>query len=99
MLHLGVTQEWVDEGRLPKERTKSKVEETLRCIGRGHTWRVHNSSLFHKDQNAMEMSPGGDMVQRIVVGQFMAMRYTRQSPVRDEIIWRYDRELLEAPLR
>ena len=56
VLHLGVTQEWVDEGRLPKERTKSKVEETLRCIGRGHTWRVHNSSLFHKDQNAMEMS-------------------------------------------
>ena len=46
MLHLGVTQEWVDEGRLPKERTKSKVEETLRCIGRGHTWRVHNSSFF-----------------------------------------------------
>ena len=37
VFHLGVTQEWVDEGRLPKERTKSKVEETLRCIGRGHT--------------------------------------------------------------
>ena len=37
VLHLGVTQEWVDEGRLPNERTKSKVEETLRCIGRGHT--------------------------------------------------------------
>jgi len=83
---------------LPKERTKSKVEETLRCIGRGHTWRVHNSSLFHKDQNAMEMSPGGDMVQRIVVEQFVAMRHTRHCPVRDEIIWRYDRELLGAPL-
>ena len=83
---------------MPKERTKSKVEETLRCIGRGHTWRVHNLSLFHKDQNAMEMSPGGDMVQRIVVEQFVAMRYTRQCPVRDEIIWRYDRELLGAPL-
>ena len=68
---------------MPKERTKSKVEETLRCIGRGHTWRVYNSSLFHKDQNAMEMSPGGDMVQRIVVEQFVAMRYTRHSPVRD----------------
>ena len=65
---------------MPKERTKSKVEETLRCIGRGHTWRVHNSSLFHKDQNAMEMSPGGDMVQRIVVEQFVAMRYTQSVP-------------------
>ena len=65
---------------MPKERTKSKVEETLRCIGRGHTWRVHNSSLFHKDQNAMEMSPGGDMVQRIVVEQFVAMRYTQLVP-------------------
>ena len=83
VLHLGVTQEWVDEGRLPEERTKSKVEGTLRCIGRGHTWRVHNSSLFHKDQNAMEMSPGGDMVQRIVVEQFVAMRHTRHSPGRD----------------
>ena len=84
---------------MPKERTKSKAEVTLRCIGRGHTWRVHNSSLFHKDQNAMEMSPGGDMVERIVVEQFVAMRYTQLGPVRDEIIWRYDRELLEAPLR
>ena len=63
VLHLGVTQEWVDEGRLPKEQTKSKVKETLRCIGRGHIWRNHNSSSSHKDQNAIEMSPGGDMVQ------------------------------------
>ena len=46
----------------------------------------------------MEMSPGGDMVQRIVVEQFVAMRHTRHNPVRDEIIWRYDRELLGAPL-
>ena len=46
----------------------------------------------------MEMSPGGDMVQRIVVEQFVAMRYTQSRPVRDEIIWRYDRELLGAPL-
>ena len=83
VFHLGVTQEWVDEGRLPKERTKSKLKETLRCIGRGHTWRDHNSSSSHKDQNALEMSPGGDMVQRIVVEQFVAMRYTRHSPVRD----------------
>ncbi|THU65046.1 hypothetical protein C4D60_Mb01t33010 [Musa balbisiana] len=67
----------VDEDRLPKERTLSKVEETLRCVGRGHTLRDHNSSSSHKDQNAMEMSPGGDMVQRIVVEQFVAMRYTR----------------------
>ena len=84
---------------MPKERTKSKVEETLRCIGRGHTWRVHNSSLFHKDQNAMEMSPGGDMVQWIVAEQFVAMRYTQSCLVRDKIIRRYDRELLEAPLQ
>ena len=80
VLHLGVTQEWVDEGRLPKERTQLKVEEALRCIGRGHTWRGHNSSLVHKDQNAMEVSLGGDMVQRIVVEQFVAMRYTQSVP-------------------
>ena len=43
----------------------------------------------------MEMSPGGDMVQRIVVEQFVAMRHTRHSPVRDEIIWRYDRSYWE----
>ncbi|CAL9063222.1 unnamed protein product [Musa banksii] len=79
MLHLGVTQEWVDEDRLSKEQTKSKVEETLRCIGRGHIWRVHNSSSSHKDQNAIEMSLGGDMVQRIVVKQFVGIRYTRYS--------------------
>ncbi|THU54032.1 hypothetical protein C4D60_Mb10t20730 [Musa balbisiana] len=77
VLRLSVTRERVDEGRLPKERTKSKLEETLQCGGRDHKWRDHNSSSFHKDQKAMEMSPGGDMVQRIVVEQFVAMRYTR----------------------
>ncbi|THU45835.1 hypothetical protein C4D60_Mb02t22170 [Musa balbisiana] len=77
ILRLGVTRERVDEGRLPKERTKSKLEEALQCGGRDHKWRDHNSSSFHKDQKAMEMSPGGDRVQRIVVEQFVAMRYTR----------------------
>ena len=57
---------------MPKERTKSKVEETLRCIGIGHTWRDHNSSSSHKDQNAIERPPGADMVQQIVVEQFVA---------------------------
>jgi len=83
VFRLSVTRERVDEGRLPKERTKSKVEEALRCVGRGHSWRDHNSSSFHKDQNAIEMSPRGDMVQWIMVKQFVAMRYTRHCPVRD----------------
>ncbi|THU64569.1 hypothetical protein C4D60_Mb01t27840 [Musa balbisiana] len=37
VLRLGVTREWVDEGRLPNERIQSKVEEALRCVGKGHT--------------------------------------------------------------
>ncbi|RWW49036.1 hypothetical protein BHE74_00044846 [Ensete ventricosum] len=32
MLRPGVTQEWVGEGKLPKERTRSEVAEDLRCI-------------------------------------------------------------------
>ncbi|RRT31637.1 hypothetical protein B296_00054015 [Ensete ventricosum] len=63
----GVTREWVGEGELPKERTQSEVVEALRCAGRGHTWRDRSPSSSHKNLNAMEMSPGGDMVQRIVM--------------------------------
>ncbi|RRT54914.1 hypothetical protein B296_00027244 [Ensete ventricosum] len=65
----GVTQEWVDEGELLRERTKKKSEmvEALRCVGRGHTRRSHVPSSSHKNLYAVEMSPGGDMVQRIMV--------------------------------
>ncbi|RZR77784.1 hypothetical protein BHM03_00002974 [Ensete ventricosum] len=34
ILHLGVIQEWVGKGELPKERTQSKVAEALRCPGK-----------------------------------------------------------------
>ncbi|RZR88547.1 hypothetical protein BHM03_00016154 [Ensete ventricosum] len=67
MLRPGVTREWVDEGELPKEQTQSKVAEALRCVGRGHKWRDRSPSSSHKNLNTMEMSLGGDMVQRIVV--------------------------------
>ncbi|RZR98549.1 hypothetical protein BHM03_00027918 [Ensete ventricosum] len=68
MLRPGVTQEWVDEGEMPRERTKkSEMAKALRCVGRGHTWRSHSPSSSHKNLYAMEMSPGGDMVQRIIV--------------------------------
>ncbi|RZS29381.1 hypothetical protein BHM03_00063105 [Ensete ventricosum] len=30
--HRGLTQEWVGEGELPRERTQSEVAEALRCI-------------------------------------------------------------------
>ncbi|RZR79971.1 hypothetical protein BHM03_00005850 [Ensete ventricosum] len=40
MLHLGVTQEWVDKGELPRERKKkSEKTKALCCVGKGHTWR------------------------------------------------------------
>ncbi|RWW22084.1 hypothetical protein GW17_00013717 [Ensete ventricosum] len=67
ILHLGVIQEWVGKGELPKERTQSKVAEALRCVGKGHTWRDRGPSSLHKNLNVMKMSPGGDMEQRIVV--------------------------------
>ncbi|RZS08861.1 hypothetical protein BHM03_00039896 [Ensete ventricosum] len=64
---LWVTREWVGKGELPKKRTQLEVAEALRCAGRGHTWKDRSPSLSHKNLNAMKMSPGGDMVQRIVV--------------------------------
>ncbi|RZS27305.1 hypothetical protein BHM03_00060754 [Ensete ventricosum] len=67
MLRPGVTREWVDEGELLKERTQSEVAEVIRCAGRGHTWKDRSPSSSHKNMNTMEMSPGGDMVQQIVV--------------------------------
>ncbi|RWW10119.1 hypothetical protein GW17_00026356 [Ensete ventricosum] len=67
MLRPGVTREWVGEGELPKERTQSEVAEALRCASRDHTWRNRSPSSSHKNLNAMKMSPGGDMVQRIVI--------------------------------
>ncbi|RZR79747.1 hypothetical protein BHM03_00005553 [Ensete ventricosum] len=67
MLRPGVTREWVGEGELPKERTQAKVAEALGYAGRGYTWRDRSPSSSHKNLNAMEISPGGDMVQRIVV--------------------------------
>ncbi|RWW58253.1 hypothetical protein BHE74_00034910 [Ensete ventricosum] len=67
MLRPGVTREWVGEGELPKERMQSEVMEALRCADRGHTWRDRSPSSSHRNLNAIEMSPGGHMVQRIVV--------------------------------
>ncbi|RWW08808.1 hypothetical protein GW17_00027731 [Ensete ventricosum] len=68
MLRPGVTQEWVDEGELSRERKKkSEMAEALRCVSRGHIWRSCSSSSSHENLYAMEMSPGADMVQRIVV--------------------------------
>ncbi|RZS17460.1 hypothetical protein BHM03_00049596 [Ensete ventricosum] len=68
MLHPGVTQEWVDEGELLREqKKKSEMAKALRCVGRGHTWRSHSPSSSHENLYAKEMSPGGDMVQRIVM--------------------------------
>ncbi|RRT35940.1 hypothetical protein B296_00037421 [Ensete ventricosum] len=46
----------------------------------------------------MEMSPGGDMVQRIMVEYFVVMKRRRSCPMRDKIMRRYDQELLGAPL-
>ncbi|RZS06080.1 hypothetical protein BHM03_00036677 [Ensete ventricosum] len=79
MLRLGVTREWVGKGELPKKRTQSEVAEALRCAGRGHTWRDCSPSSSHKNLNAIEMSPRGDMVQRIMVEQFEAIQHTREK--------------------
>ncbi|RWW24051.1 hypothetical protein GW17_00011668 [Ensete ventricosum] len=46
----------------------------------------------------MEMSPGDDIVQQIVVEQFVTIQRSRSCPVRDKIMQRYDQELLGAPL-
>ncbi|RWW81639.1 hypothetical protein BHE74_00009941 [Ensete ventricosum] len=67
MLHSGLTREWVGVGELPKERTQSKMAESLQCIGRGHKWRDRSMSSSHKNLNAMEMLRGGDMVGMIRV--------------------------------
>ncbi|RWW89193.1 hypothetical protein BHE74_00001831 [Ensete ventricosum] len=97
MLHPGVTQEWVDEGELPRERTKVRrwqrlydvlVEATHRevIVRVRHTricmqWRCH--------QEATWCSGGG-----IVRGNATLA----VTPVRDKIMWRYDQELLGASL-
>ncbi|RRT31909.1 hypothetical protein B296_00058129 [Ensete ventricosum] len=65
MLRLSVTREWVGEGELPKERTQSEVAEAVRCAGRGHHREIV-IQVHHKNLNAMEMSPGGDMVQAMI---------------------------------
>ncbi|RZS04001.1 hypothetical protein BHM03_00034263 [Ensete ventricosum] len=65
MLRPSVTREWVGEGELPKERTQSEMAEALRCASKGHTWRDRSPISSYKNLNAMEMSPGGDMVQWI----------------------------------
>ena len=69
----------MNEGRLPKERTQSKVAEALLCASKGHTSRDRSPSSSRNDQNAIEMSLGDDMVQQIVVEQFEAMQYTRDQ--------------------
>ncbi|RWV81179.1 hypothetical protein GW17_00057423 [Ensete ventricosum] len=59
MLHLGVTQEWVDKGELPRERKKkSEKTKALCCVGKGHTWRSRSPSSSHENLYAMEMSLG-----------------------------------------
>ncbi|RZR99924.1 hypothetical protein BHM03_00029541 [Ensete ventricosum] len=62
-----VTREWVGEGELQKKRTQSEVAEALRCAGRGYMWRDRSPSSSYKNLYAIEMSLGGDMLQRIVV--------------------------------
>ncbi|RZR75062.1 hypothetical protein BHM03_00048830 [Ensete ventricosum] len=62
-----VTREWVGECEVLKVRMQSEMAEALRCVGRGHTRRDRSPSLSHMNLNAMEMSLGGDMVQRIMV--------------------------------
>ncbi|RRT53490.1 hypothetical protein B296_00042672 [Ensete ventricosum] len=57
----------VGECQLSKKLTRLEVAKALRCVGRGHTWRDRSPSSSHENLNAMEMSPRGDMVQRIVV--------------------------------
>ncbi|RZR95548.1 hypothetical protein BHM03_00024402 [Ensete ventricosum] len=94
-----VTQEWVSEGQLPKERIQSEVAEAPRRVGRGHTLKYYGPSLSHRNLNAIEMSPEEDMVQRIVMEQFEAIQHTRTRPMRDLIMRMYDQELLGAPLR
>ena len=82
VLRPSVTREWVDEGRLPNEwiqSIQSKVAKTLWCVGKGHMWWYSNPSSSHKDQNTLEMSPGGDMMQWIMVEQFKAIRHTQEK--------------------
>ncbi|RRT85585.1 hypothetical protein B296_00009003 [Ensete ventricosum] len=79
MLRPGVTQDWVDKGRLPKKRTKLKATEALRYAGRGHIWRNRSMSLSHENMNAMEISPRGDIVQWIMVEQLEAIQHTREK--------------------
>ncbi|RZS02628.1 hypothetical protein BHM03_00032699 [Ensete ventricosum] len=67
MLRPGVAQERVDDGELPRERTKNRRWQRPYDVGRGHAWRSRSPSSSHENLYAMEMSPGGDMVQRIVV--------------------------------
>ncbi|RZS20304.1 hypothetical protein BHM03_00052819 [Ensete ventricosum] len=66
MLRPGVTQKWVDEGELPRERTKNRrwrrpYDVLAEATHREVVVRVHQN-LY-----AIEMSPRGDMVQWIVV--------------------------------
>ncbi|RRT70312.1 hypothetical protein B296_00030856, partial [Ensete ventricosum] len=79
MLRSDVTREWVGEGQLPKERIQSEVIEALRYVGRGHTWRDRSPSSSHKNLNAMEMSPGGNIAHQIVMEQFEAIQHIREK--------------------
>ncbi|RWW49282.1 hypothetical protein BHE74_00044581 [Ensete ventricosum] len=81
MLRPSVTQEWVDEGELPRERTKNRRwRRPYDVLAGGHTWRSRNPSSSHENLYAMKMSPGGDMVQRIEnrIGVSHATRWRRQ---------------------
>ncbi|RRT78661.1 hypothetical protein B296_00007101 [Ensete ventricosum] len=74
------------------------MAEALRYVDIGHIWRSHSLSSLHENLYAIEMSQGGDMVQRIMVEQFVVMQHMRTYPVRDMIMQKYDQELLGALL-
>ncbi|RRT38000.1 hypothetical protein B296_00033462 [Ensete ventricosum] len=71
------------------------MAEALRCVGRGHTWRSRSPSSSHENLYVMEMSLGGDMVQRIVVRIVRGNVNRRLCSMRDKIMRRYDQELWE----
>ncbi|RRT74281.1 hypothetical protein B296_00005066 [Ensete ventricosum] len=79
MLRLGMNREWVDECRLSNERTRSEVAEALRFIVRGHTRRNRSPSSSHENLNTIEILPGGNIVQQVVVEQFEAIQHTREK--------------------
>ncbi|RWV80613.1 hypothetical protein GW17_00058084 [Ensete ventricosum] len=90
MLRPGVTQEWVDESEMLRERTKNRRwQRPYDVLAEATCSRSPSSS--HENLYAMEMTPGGDMVQRIVMKALVISIWglcTTEGEVRLQVPWR-----------